>query len=315
MPDNANKIEMARQGAHVSANPSALGLGERLRSARKARALSLEHVSEKLHLDESIILALEDERFDVLGASVYVRGHLKAYARLVGLAPDSLLDAFQETENPAEMVATVRRASDHSVTVNPVLWGFWVLVILLALGLGIYLLLGDDNEPRKPAPVASSAEPESRVDVGVPVSSNVLPDEPVQVEEEIGAQAVTIPVVDDATEAETGADLAAATKKEIEQSQEVTPDLAPVMTDQRVRLSLNFLEESWVEISDADRRLLFGLQREGIRRELTGEPPFELLLGNAKGVELRLNDKPYNIPENGITGKVARFAITRAEIE
>jgi cytoskeleton protein RodZ len=134
----------------------------------------------------------------------------------------------------------------------------------------------------------------------------------VQLEEEISAQAVTIPVVDDATEAETGADLAAATKKEIEQSQD---DLAPVMTDQRVRLSLNFLEESWVEISDAERRLLFGLQREGRRRELTGEPPFELLLGNARGVELRLNDKPYNIPENGITGKVARFAITRAEIE
>lgn len=315
MPDNANKTEMARQGTHVSSNPSALGLGERLRSARKARALSLEHVSEKLHLDETVILALEDERFDVLGAPVFVRGHLKAYARLVGLAPDSVLEAFRETEGLPEVVPTVRRESDHSVAVNPVLWGFWALVILLAFGLGTYLLLGDDNDPQKPAPVTSSAEPESRLDAGMPVPGNVLPNEPAPFEEEISAQAGTVPVVDDATEAETGADLAAATEEEIEQSAEVTPDLASVVTDDRVRLSLYFLEESWVEISDADRRLLFGLQRKGRRRELTGEPPIELLLGNVKGVELRLNDKPYNIPVNSITGKVARFAITRAEIE
>ena len=82
-----------------------------------------------------------------------------------------------------------------------------------------------------------------------------------------------------------------------------------------MRLSLHFLEESWVEISDANRRLLFGLQREGRRRELTGEPPFELLLGNAKGIELRLNDRPYSVPVIAVSGKVARFSITRADIE
>lgn len=317
MPDNVKTIHTAHTGADAARKPSALGLGERLRSARKGRALSLEQVSETLHLDETIILALEDERFDVLGAPVFVRGHLKAYARLVGLSPESVLDAFRETDKFPEVVPIVRRETDLSVTVNPVLWGFWGLVILLAFGLGIYLLLGDDDSPPNPVPAASSpAEPESRPDVGMPVSGNVLSDERARPEELISEQIVTIPAVDDVkVPAAAAGDLAAATEAEIGQRPEPAPAQTPVVTAQPVRLSLYFLEESWVEISDADRRLLFGLQREGRRRELTGKPPFELLLGNAKGIELRLNGKPYSIPATGISGKIARFAITRAEIE
>ena len=316
MPDNATKTESAHQGGHVASKSSALGLGERLRSARKARALSLEHVAETLHLDETIILALEDERFDVLGAPVFVRGHLKAYARLVGLSPESVLDAFHETDKLPEVVPTTGRETDHSVTVNPVLWGFWALVILLGLGLGIYLLLGDDSSPAKPAQVASPDVSEPDLDSRVPESSIALPDESAQLEEEISEQVFTAPAGDTASEPEIEIeDFQAETVTEVEQSAELTSDPAPVAADEPMRLSLHFLEESWVEISDANRRMLFGLQREGRRRELTGEPPFELLLGNTRGIELRLNDRPFNVPVTAVSGKVARFSITRADIE
>jgi cytoskeleton protein RodZ len=316
MPDNAKNTDAAHQGSYVASKSNALGLGERLRSARKARALSLEHVSEALHLDEAIILALEDERFDVLGAPVFVRGHLKAYARLVGLSSESVLDAFRETDTFPEVVPTTGRESDHSVTINPVLWGFWALVILLGLGLGIYLLLGDDRSTPIPDPVASVTVSEPDLDSILRASGDILPNDSKQLEDEIREQGTTEILVNDALEpqADTG-ELTAAPEAAIEQPVEITPEPTPVAADEPMRLSLYFLEESWVEISDANRRLLFGLQREGRRRELTGEPPIELLLGNAKGIELRLNDRPYNIPVAAVSGKVARFSITRAEIE
>jgi cytoskeleton protein RodZ len=81
----------------------------------------------------------------------------------------------------------------------------------------------------------------------------------------------------------------------------------PVAT---MRLALQFRQESWVEISDANRRLLFGLQREGYRREITGEPPFNLLIGNANGVTLTVDGEPFDVPVSGLRGKVARFEIT-----
>ena len=64
---------------------TALGLGERLRSARKARALTLEQAAFTLRLEASVLRALEDERYAALGAGVFVRGHLKAYAKLLDL--------------------------------------------------------------------------------------------------------------------------------------------------------------------------------------------------------------------------------------
>jgi cytoskeleton protein RodZ len=66
------------------------GIGARLRSAREARGLTTLQAAEKLHVDPRILEALEAEDFGALGAAVYVRGHLRRYADLVGEAPAEL---------------------------------------------------------------------------------------------------------------------------------------------------------------------------------------------------------------------------------
>ena len=59
-------------------------IGARLRSAREARGLTTLQAAEKLHVDPRILEALEAEDFGALGAAVYVRGHLRRYAELIG---------------------------------------------------------------------------------------------------------------------------------------------------------------------------------------------------------------------------------------
>ena len=63
-------------------------------SARKARALSVTQVADSLRLEEPTVVALEEGRFDTLGAPVFIRGHLKRYAELVGLSTEAVLDAY-----------------------------------------------------------------------------------------------------------------------------------------------------------------------------------------------------------------------------
>jgi cytoskeleton protein RodZ len=41
-----------------------------------------------------VIGSLESERFDLLGAPVYVRGHLRRYAEFIGEVPATLLDRY-----------------------------------------------------------------------------------------------------------------------------------------------------------------------------------------------------------------------------
>jgi cytoskeleton protein RodZ len=78
------------------------------------------------------------------------------------------------------------------------------------------------------------------------------------------------------------------------------------------KLELYFRGESWVEIADREGRILVGLQREGMRRQLTGQPPFQVLLGNAPAVDVYLDGQPYTIPARNINGNVARFTIDPA---
>jgi cytoskeleton protein RodZ len=59
-------------------------IGARLRAAREARGLTTLQAAEKLHVDSRILEALEADDFGALGAAVYVRGHLRRYADLIG---------------------------------------------------------------------------------------------------------------------------------------------------------------------------------------------------------------------------------------
>ena len=53
------------------------GIGARLRAGRERMGLTLLQVAEKLHVDAKVIESLEAERFDALGAPVFVKGHLR----------------------------------------------------------------------------------------------------------------------------------------------------------------------------------------------------------------------------------------------
>ncbi|HTW37540.1 MAG TPA: helix-turn-helix domain-containing protein, partial [Steroidobacteraceae bacterium] len=70
------------------------GIGARLRGGRERAGLSLIEAAEKLRVDPHALEALEAEQFEELGASVYVRGHLRHYAELVGESPLELQELY-----------------------------------------------------------------------------------------------------------------------------------------------------------------------------------------------------------------------------
>src|SRR5690606_40572785 len=92
-----------------SRTDTALGLGERLRSARKARATTLEQDSQALRIEVPVLRALEENRFDELGAPVFVRGHLRAYAKLLGLSEDTVLAAYRTAVPGSDVPPRVAR--------------------------------------------------------------------------------------------------------------------------------------------------------------------------------------------------------------
>lgn len=62
------------------------GCGARLRKAREAAGLSVDDVAARLKMPVRVVVSLESEDWSRLGAPVFVRGQLRSYARLLGLA-------------------------------------------------------------------------------------------------------------------------------------------------------------------------------------------------------------------------------------
>jgi len=135
MPDNANAMD--EQSVAIEA-------GQRLKAAREASGLSISEVSAKTHLDADVVTAIEAGEFSALGAPVFVRGHLRGYARLVGLPEAEIVAACADSE----AVALPTHSSPANFgpgfsIVNAALLAGLVLVLLIAL---IYWVSGDDED-------------------------------------------------------------------------------------------------------------------------------------------------------------------------
>src|SRR5580700_7127703 len=81
--------------------PDVRGIGARLRAARELKGLTMLQAAEKLHVDPRTLEALEAEDFAALGADVYVRGHLRRYAELIGESPGELQELYASSTQAA----------------------------------------------------------------------------------------------------------------------------------------------------------------------------------------------------------------------
>ena len=72
--------------------------GEVLREIRELLGLSLEEASSFLKITKKTLIALENEDFDNLPPWVYLKGFLRAYAKLLGIQEDEeeLIKSFEE---------------------------------------------------------------------------------------------------------------------------------------------------------------------------------------------------------------------------
>ena len=78
------------------------GLGDRLRTAREQKKLTLEQVSEEIRIRPKYLRALEEEKFEELPDFVTAKGFLRNYARFLELDVDEMLRIFKSVAAPSE---------------------------------------------------------------------------------------------------------------------------------------------------------------------------------------------------------------------
>jgi len=257
-------------------------LGERLRIAREAQPLSLAQISAELRIEPQLLSALEEDRLDAFAAPVYAKGYLKQYGGLLGLDVRDLLAQYYRQVDmrdvPVVKHRPIRLRDENQIR-------HWIaaatVLALLSIGFAIWWTTQPSAVPVIETPVVP-VEPQ--------IESVSEPSQPV-----IEAAAAPIAVTDQPTAPAI-----------------VNPPPAPAQPapSNQVLVELSFAEDCWTEISDArGERLFYGLGSAGARSRFSASLPLSIFLGNAGGVELRVDGDQYPIPAGSRQGNLARFVI------
>ncbi len=256
---------MAEQGQAASELP-----GARLALARERSGLSVTQVAAKLRLDVRTVSALESGAYAEVGAAVFVRGFLRRYAELVGESAAEI-DALYAHQPDAGAFPDLSKTGLHrldaaahrrSLGVVPALIAVAVLAVIAAIWWAMRV-----GTAARPTTVEGQAEV-LRLSAPAVESPAAAPAPPSQAP--IGAAPAAGAVA-------TGTDaLAALPHKHVQ---------------------LTFSGECWAEVYDARGwRLLFGFGHAGTTQDLSGVPPFRLVLGNVEAVAVAIEGTPVELP-------------------
>ena len=70
-------------------------IGEELRRERQRRGLTLEQVTDVLHIKVAYLHALEHDEFNQIPGTIYTKGFIKNYSDFLGLDSRRLVDTFK----------------------------------------------------------------------------------------------------------------------------------------------------------------------------------------------------------------------------
>ena len=284
-----DEVEEVAVTAEKTAGPLA---GERLAAARREQQITVLEIAKELHLDEPKVRALEQNEFDVLGAPVFAKGHLRKYASLVGVDMDDVLQDYYKLNRSSGMPPVVGKVRKPAREFSAGPWiGLIVVVVIIAIGYWWFAVA------RAPAdvPVLQPANDESQsVDLEM---TGVSDDGFETVEVELPA-----PAIEETAAAEYVAEPAITVAP--------PPSTAVSLVEGHVRLTMRFSGDCWTEISDASGTLLYrDLGLEGRTTNVTGEAPLSVLFGNAVNVSVSVNGSDYAISAADMRGELARLTI------
>ncbi len=270
--------------------------GELLKAGREAKGLSLEDVSDSLHILLSNLRAIEEDRFDdVLKGTTFVRGYIRRYAEHLGLDAEHIVSIFNSRYAPAETKVAghvvkkpARLAKTHVVMASKgsrkgvkfVLSVLLVLALLVGL-VGVVVQLGLLEKFFTSEPATASQPALLKLPEEQPVPALVDPESEATREAGVNApgQDQEKVSVGDVVPSERVPDAAA--------------DSEPVVL--RDRLNFELSGDSWIEVRDASGERLFAdLVREGRQLSLDGDAPFSVIIGDGRGVALSYNGRPLN---------------------
>lgn len=257
-------------------------VGETLARARAALGLSLEDCAQQIKFSPRKLEALEQGRYDQLPGGTFSRGMLRAYARLLNLDADSLVTRIaQQVHVPdtTDAAVSLRRPIPFSQAGKRgnLLYAALTIVVLV-----IVAWVGYEWQQERSVAARLTFVPAAQAPLDQPKPAVVATVTPLiaPIRQESIAEQKPAAQPEGGTPEPAKAD-----------AERATPPVAGMR-----RIVLTFEQEAWVEVRGGDgRKLVSQMSRAGTERVIDGEPPFTLIVGNARHVRVTYDDRPVEL--------------------
>jgi cytoskeletal protein RodZ len=243
---------------------NSISFGSYLKKISIEKVIDLEDVSIKTKIRIDNLLLIEKEDHTKLPDEVYVKGFLRAFAKVIGADGDEAVRRYLRS------LQFIRNATVSEAVLKKTDKTFWLRILLsliamvCIIGVTVFMIPFFQEEPQ----------------------TDNQPDRPVVNKNNHDA------AVKDPLGMESEADV-------VEEHYE--------SISEKLLLKIIAIEDTWIKIIIDDLNRKEYSLHPGDRLELEASKGFNVLIGNATGIQLTLDGKPLNVP--GSSGQVVALQI------
>ena len=254
-----------------------------LRDARESQSLTENDIALALNLPIYVITSIEADRAVGTRSSVFMRGYIRSYARLMDLDGDPLVDLYDEKNSVKVGLSLSTVGSGNMGTLGSV--GAekhgarqikWILSLIPLLMIGLWAgrnfveestdPILEESDSKEVVTIEEKEKSPSQTNDLNKVNLSIFPKEKV----------ITVPE-----------------HRDNKGSIDIQSSMHGLKSNELIAsdtLLFSFGEDCWVEVQDGNGELIYGdLSRAGSTLEVSGIPPLRVLLGYAHGVSLMHN--------------------------
>ncbi len=329
---------IASNDATASDVPAAVPAGDvgaLLRAAREKLGMSTNDIAAKLRMGVKQVQALEANDYAALPKGTFLRGFVRNYARQVSLNGDEVISLLEKAHSGASLVSAtsevapaqqnirVQRPSGDLATPKARALGTLAFVLILAAVAwywwefmrpgrsveAVVLPVAQTTRVSQPAigPPATVDQPSVTATEATSIASP--PGTPTGSDVTRAAPVLPAPA--------TAVTVAAASVAAIPTPKAPSENVAPVAAKPAVQsapagsstLGFTFTGESWVEVTDANGKILVSKRfKAGDAEEIFGRGPLSVVIGNAQATRMAANGREFDlVPHTRVS--VARVTV------
>lgn len=294
--------------AELQDNIDVVTAGQILQDARIASGISVQEVSNNIHLKLSVINNIEQSVCDKHISPTFMRGYIRCYARFLKISEDEVIAAYDcqnvVCEQQAELQSFSRRTKLEAHDNRLMLVSYGIIGFMLIVFL-IWGLRGDDVDVVVPEPIATQ--------VAVAPDSTVASDAVITSEESTPTLVSPEQIVIEPTSVTETLAVKPVQPLVVTQPAVASPVITNTVNNKPAiiaqSLVLTFAGDCWIQVKDSSGKTLStGVRKAGQTIELQGLAPLSIKLGAPEQVTLSYAGEPVDL-STFKQGRLAKFKL------